>query len=105
MSLKQDFADHIKSQSEIWRAQIKAYQQHLERTGEQARADYKKSVAQMESNAVLSISSTNCDPSPMATMIWTPLGSMLLTPISCFTSSLCTSLKAFCAMGVDSMKL
>jgi hypothetical protein len=33
MSLKQDFADHVKSQSEIWRAQIKDYQGQLERTG------------------------------------------------------------------------
>ena len=51
MSLKEDFADHIKSQSEIWRAQIKDYQEQLNRAGEQARADYQKAVSQMQTNA------------------------------------------------------
>jgi hypothetical protein len=51
MSLKEDFADHIKSQSEIWRAQIKDYQDQVNRAGEQAHADYKKAVALMETNA------------------------------------------------------
>ena len=51
MSLKQDFAELVKSQSEIWRAQTKDYQNKLEYSGEQARADYKKTLAQLESSA------------------------------------------------------
>ncbi len=33
MSLKQDFAELVKSQSEIWRAQTKDYQDKLEHSG------------------------------------------------------------------------
>jgi hypothetical protein len=48
---------------------------------------------------MLSISSINCDPSPMARMIWTPVGLMSLTLIRCFTFSVCASLKAFRVIG------
>ena len=42
MTPKQNFAEQIKAQSDIWRAQTKDYQERLEQAGEQARAGYKK---------------------------------------------------------------
>ena len=51
MPMKQDFADHVKAQTDIWRAQIKDYQEQLDQAGAKARADYAKAVAQMEANA------------------------------------------------------
>lgn len=48
MTLKEDLAEQLKAQSDIWQAQAKEYQQHLERAGEKARADYKKAMEQME---------------------------------------------------------
>jgi hypothetical protein len=39
--LKQNFADQLKSQSEIWNAQVKDYQGRVEQAGEQARGEYK----------------------------------------------------------------
>jgi flagellar hook-basal body complex protein FliE len=48
MTLKQNFAEQIKAQSDIWRAQAKDYQERLEQGGEQARAGYKKAMEQME---------------------------------------------------------
>ena len=41
MTLKQNFADQLKAQSEIWQAQTKDYQERLEQASEQARAEYK----------------------------------------------------------------
>jgi flagellar hook-basal body complex protein FliE len=49
MTLKQNLAEQIKSQSEVWRAQAKDYQERMEQAGEQARAEYKKAMEQMES--------------------------------------------------------
>jgi uncharacterized NAD(P)/FAD-binding protein YdhS len=48
MTLKQDLAEQLKSQSDIWRAQAKEYQQRMEQAGQQARAEYKKAMEQME---------------------------------------------------------
>jgi uncharacterized coiled-coil DUF342 family protein len=48
MTLKQDFAEQLKAQSDIWRAQAKDYQERLQQAGEQARAEYKKAMVQME---------------------------------------------------------
>jgi hypothetical protein len=48
MTLKQNFAEQLKSQSEVWRAQVKDYQERMEQAGEQARAEYKKAMEQME---------------------------------------------------------
>ena len=39
MMLKQNFADQLKAQSEIWREQTKDYQERLEQAGEHARAE------------------------------------------------------------------
>ena len=46
-----EFADQLKAQSEIWRAQTKDYQERLEQAGEQARAEYKKAMEQMEAKS------------------------------------------------------
>jgi predicted DsbA family dithiol-disulfide isomerase len=51
MMLKQNFADQLKAQSEIWREQTKDYQERLEQAGEQARAEYKKTMEQMEATS------------------------------------------------------
>ena len=48
MTLKQNFVEQLKAQSDIWRAQAKDYQERLEQAGEQARAEYKKAMEQME---------------------------------------------------------
>jgi hypothetical protein len=42
--LKQNFADQLKAQSEIWKAQVKDYQGRVEQAGEQARGEYKRRV-------------------------------------------------------------
>ena len=51
MTLKQNFADQLKAQSEIWQAQTKDYQERLEQASEQARIEYKKAVEKMQSTA------------------------------------------------------
>jgi hypothetical protein len=51
MTLKQNFADQLKAQSEIWQAQTKDYQERLEQASEQARVEYKKAVEKMQSTA------------------------------------------------------
>jgi flagellar hook-basal body complex protein FliE len=48
MTLKQNLAEQLKAQSDIWRAQAKDYQERLEQAGEQARAEYKRAMEQME---------------------------------------------------------
>jgi uncharacterized coiled-coil DUF342 family protein len=49
--MKQNFADQLKSQSDVWMAQVKDYQERLEQMGEKARDDYKKTMEQMEAKA------------------------------------------------------
>jgi len=44
---KEDFADQLKAQSDVWKAQLKDYQEHLEQMSEKAREDYKKAMEQM----------------------------------------------------------
>jgi hypothetical protein len=51
MAMKENFADQLKAQSEVWRAQVKDYQERLDQMGEQARSDYKKAMEQMETQA------------------------------------------------------
>jgi cell division septum initiation protein DivIVA len=51
MMLKQNFADQLKAQSEIWKAQVKDYQGRVEQASEQARGEYKKSMEQMQDKA------------------------------------------------------
>jgi cell division septum initiation protein DivIVA len=48
MPLRQDFAEQVKAQTEVWRAQIKAYQEQMEQAGAKAMADYKEAMEQME---------------------------------------------------------
>ena len=48
MSLKQSFADQVKAQSEVWKAQIKDFQEQLEQASAQSQAEYKKMVAQLQ---------------------------------------------------------
>ena len=48
MTLKENLAEQLKTQSDIWRAQAKDYQERMEQAGEQARAEYKKAMQQME---------------------------------------------------------
>jgi hypothetical protein len=51
MTLQQDFAEQVKAQTEVWRGQIKAYQEQMEQAGAKAMADYKKAMEQMEVKA------------------------------------------------------
>jgi hypothetical protein len=48
MTLKQNFAEQLKAQSDIWRAQAKDYQGYMEQAGEQVRVEHKKAMEQME---------------------------------------------------------
>jgi predicted nucleotide-binding protein (sugar kinase/HSP70/actin superfamily) len=45
MSLKQSFADQVKAQSEVWKAQIKDFQ---EQASAKSQAEYQKMVAQLQ---------------------------------------------------------
>jgi len=49
--LKQNFADQLKAQSDVWKAQVRDYQERVEQMGEKAREDYKKAMKQMEAKA------------------------------------------------------
>jgi uncharacterized coiled-coil DUF342 family protein len=49
--MKQNFADQLKAQSEIWKAQVKAYQERLEQMSEKARDEYQKTMDQMAAKA------------------------------------------------------
>ena len=51
MPLRQDFAEQVKAQTEVWRAQIKDYQEKMENAGAKAVDDYKKAIAQMQAKA------------------------------------------------------
>jgi len=48
---KQSFADQLKAQSDIWKAQVKDYQARLEQMSSKGREDYKKVMQQMEAKA------------------------------------------------------
>jgi len=49
--MKNNFADQLKAQSDVWKAQVKDYQERVEQMGEKAREDYKKAMKQMEAKA------------------------------------------------------
>ncbi len=51
MSLKEQFAEQLKSQADIWQEQVKVYQDQLQQAGAKAQADYKNAVAQMQEKA------------------------------------------------------
>jgi ABC-type uncharacterized transport system auxiliary subunit len=48
MVMKQDFAEQVKAQVDVWQSQIKQYQEQLNQASEQAKAEYKKAIAQMQ---------------------------------------------------------
>ena len=49
--MKNNFADQLKAQSDVWKAQVRDYQERVEQMGEKAREDYKKAMEQMEARA------------------------------------------------------
>ena len=49
--MKQSFADQLKGQSEVWKSQVKDYQERMEQMSDKAREDYKKAIEQMEAKA------------------------------------------------------
>ena len=49
--MKQTFADQLKAQSEVWKSQVKDYQERMEHMSDKAREDYKKAMEQMEAKA------------------------------------------------------
>jgi ABC-type uncharacterized transport system auxiliary subunit len=51
MVMKQDFAEQVKAQMDVWQSQIKQYQEQLDQASEQAKAEYKKAIAQMQERA------------------------------------------------------
>jgi ATP-dependent protease HslVU (ClpYQ) peptidase subunit len=48
MSLKRSFADQVKAQSDVWKAQIKDFQEQVEQASAKGQAEHKKMVAQLE---------------------------------------------------------
>jgi hypothetical protein len=46
--IKNDFAEQLRAQADVWRAQLKDYQQQAEQASDKVRADYKAAVAQLE---------------------------------------------------------
>ena len=51
MGMKQDFAEQVKAQMDVWQSQINQYQEQLSQAGEQAKVEYEKAVAQMQEKA------------------------------------------------------
>lgn len=51
MAFKESFADQVKAQAGVWRAQIKEYQEQSEQAGAKARAEFAKVTAQLEAQA------------------------------------------------------
>jgi hypothetical protein len=51
MSLKQSFADQVKAQSDVWKAQIKDFQEQLEQASAKGQGEYIKMVTQLEEKA------------------------------------------------------
>lgn len=49
--MKQNFAEQLKAQSEVWTAQMKDYQERMEQAGEKAQGEYKKAMEQMQAKA------------------------------------------------------
>jgi hypothetical protein len=51
MALKEDFESQVKAQTGVWRAQIKSYQEQMEKAGAKALADCRGALDQMEAKA------------------------------------------------------
>lgn len=51
MNMKDSFADQLKAQSDIWRTQVKEYQEMMEQAGEKMRGDYQASLDKMQARA------------------------------------------------------
>jgi uncharacterized coiled-coil DUF342 family protein len=49
--MKQNFADQLKAQSDVWKAQAKDYQERVEQMSEKAREDYRQAMEQMQAKA------------------------------------------------------
>ncbi len=49
--MKEDFAEQLSAQSDVWKAQLKSYQERFQQMGEKAHEDYKKAMADMEAKA------------------------------------------------------
>jgi hypothetical protein len=49
--IKNSFTEQLRAQADIWRAQLKDYQQQAEQAGDKVRADYKTAIAQLENQA------------------------------------------------------
>jgi uncharacterized coiled-coil DUF342 family protein len=49
--MKEDFAEQLKAQSDVWTSQIKDYRERFQQLGDKAREDYKKAMADMEAKA------------------------------------------------------
>jgi len=49
--MKQNFADALKAQSDVWKTQLKDYQERFEQMGDKARDDCTKAMEQMEAKA------------------------------------------------------
>jgi hypothetical protein len=49
--MKQSFADQLKGQSDVWKSQVKDYQERMEQMSDKAREDYRKAMEQMEAKA------------------------------------------------------
>jgi ABC-type uncharacterized transport system auxiliary subunit len=51
MVMKQDFAEQVKAQADVWQSQIKQYQEQLNQGTEQVKVEYEKAIAQMQERA------------------------------------------------------
>jgi hypothetical protein len=51
MTVQESLAEQLKAQSEVWQSQVRDYQARMAQAGEQARAEYKKAMEQMEAKA------------------------------------------------------
>ena len=49
--MKEEFAEQMRTQSEIWKMQLKGYQDRFQQLGDKAREDYKKAMTDMEAKA------------------------------------------------------
>jgi hypothetical protein len=51
MAMKQEFANQIQAQIDVWKAQIKEHQERLGKAGAAAGAEYEKAMATLQKNA------------------------------------------------------
>jgi hypothetical protein len=62
MTLKQNFAEQLKAQSDIWRAQAKDYQEHMDQAGAGSRR-----VQESHGDAAIEDSAGQCSRSALLT--------------------------------------